>query len=99
MDWLLSAAGVESALLWAKLGQPEWASWPMPRRFAALERAAKAMLRDRSTVLALAREEMGKHAVEGLFTEALGPLETLKAWRRVLEPVETRPTGWFLAER
>ena len=48
------------------------------------------MLRDRETVLALAKEEMGKHRVEGLFTEALGPLETLKAWRRVFEPVETR---------
>jgi acyl-CoA reductase-like NAD-dependent aldehyde dehydrogenase len=84
---------LESALGWARLGQPEWASWPIARRFAALERAAKAMLRDRSTVLALAKEEMGKHAVEGLFTEALGPLETLKAWRRVLARVETRRIG------
>jgi acyl-CoA reductase-like NAD-dependent aldehyde dehydrogenase len=82
-----------SALRWARLGQPEWASWPMSRRFAALERAAKAMLRDRVTVLALAKEEMGKHAVEGLFTEALGPLETLKAWRRVIERVQTRAVG------
>ncbi|HTA89308.1 MAG TPA: aldehyde dehydrogenase family protein [Polyangiaceae bacterium] len=84
---------LESALRWAKLGQPEWASWPMSRRFAALERAAKAMLRDRSTVLSLAKEEMGKHAVEGLFTEALGPLETLKAWRRLLERAQTRAVG------
>jgi acyl-CoA reductase-like NAD-dependent aldehyde dehydrogenase len=81
---------LESAMRWARLGQPEWASWPLSRRFAALERAAKSMLRDRETVLSLAKEEMGKHAVEGLFTEALGPLETLKAWRRVFEPVETR---------
>ena len=84
---------LESALHWARLGQPEWASWPISRRFAALERAAKAMLRDRSTVLALAKEEMGKHGVEGLFTEALGPLETLKAWRRLVEGAHSRPVG------
>lgn len=49
------------------------------------------MLRDRHTLLALVKAEMGKHAGEGLFTEALGPLETLKAWRKIVASVESRP--------
>jgi acyl-CoA reductase-like NAD-dependent aldehyde dehydrogenase len=79
------------AMRWARLAQPEWASFSLSQRFSALERAAKAMLRDRDTVLALAKEEMGKHEVEGLFTEALGPLETLKSWLHVIERAQSTP--------
>ena len=79
-----------SAMRWARLAQPEWASFSVLQRFAALERAAKSMLRDRDKVLALAKGEMGKHEVEGLFTEALGPLETLKSWLRVFEAARSR---------
>ncbi|HEY1536797.1 MAG TPA: aldehyde dehydrogenase family protein, partial [Polyangiaceae bacterium] len=82
---------LSSAMRWARLAQPEWASFSLSQRFSALQRAAKAMLRDRDTVLALAKEEMGKHEVEGLFTEALGPLETLKSWLRVFERAQSRP--------
>src|SRR5882724_5722253 len=82
---------LSSAMRWARLAQPEWASFSLSQRFSALERAAKAMLRDRDTLLALVKEEMGKHEVEGLFSEALGPLETLKSWLRVLERAQSRP--------
>ncbi len=81
---------LESAMRWARLGQPEWSALPLNMRLAALRRAAKAMLRDRETVLSLAKEEMGKHAVEGLFTEGLGPLETLSSWGNLFERVASR---------
>jgi acyl-CoA reductase-like NAD-dependent aldehyde dehydrogenase len=84
---------VTRAMGWAKLGQPEWAAWSLSHRFRALERAAKSMLRDRTALLALVKEEIGKHAVEGLFTEGLGPLETLKAWRRLFESTASRSVG------
>jgi acyl-CoA reductase-like NAD-dependent aldehyde dehydrogenase len=44
------------------------------------------MLADRAAVLALVKSEMGKHYTEGLFTEGLGPLEVLSAWRGVIAP-------------
>jgi len=69
---------------WARLAQPEWASRTLAERFTAMERACRAMLADYETVLALAKDEMGKHEVEGIFTEALGPLDSLRGWRRLL---------------
>jgi acyl-CoA reductase-like NAD-dependent aldehyde dehydrogenase len=74
----------------ARLVQPEWASRPLEDRAAALERAAKRMLRDRQTLLHLVKEEMGKHEVEGLFTEALGPLDAVKAWKRIVARASSR---------
>src|SRR6185312_6324409 len=68
----------------ARLVQPEWAFRSLEDRAAALERAAKRMLRDRQTILHLVREEMGKHEVEGLFTEALGPLDAVKGWKKIV---------------
>jgi acyl-CoA reductase-like NAD-dependent aldehyde dehydrogenase len=84
---------LELAVGRARLIHPEWSAWPVARRFAALERAATAMLRDRNTLLGLVKAEMGKHAVEGLFTEGLGPLETLKAWRKIVVAAQTRAVG------
>ena len=75
----------------ARTAQPEWASRPFEERFAALERSAKAMLADRATVLALVKEEMGKHEAEGIFTEGLGPLDALSAWRGIVSKVASRP--------
>src|SRR5271157_3380088 len=65
---------IRSAVSAARLAQPEWASRSLDDRFAALQRAAKSMLADRATALALVKEEMGKHEAEGIFTEGLGPL-------------------------
>jgi acyl-CoA reductase-like NAD-dependent aldehyde dehydrogenase len=75
----------------ARLVQPEWASRSVDERAEALERAAKSMLRDRQTLLHLVKEEMGKHQVEGLFTEALGPLDAVKAWKKIVARAQSRP--------
>jgi acyl-CoA reductase-like NAD-dependent aldehyde dehydrogenase len=74
----------------ARLVQPEWASRTVEERAAALERAAKQMLRDRRSLIALVKEEMGKHEVEGLFTEALGPLDAVKAWKRIVSRASSK---------
>jgi acyl-CoA reductase-like NAD-dependent aldehyde dehydrogenase len=91
-DGKLPAGGSElsSALQWARLAQPEWAGRTLEQRSGALERACQAMLRDRATVLRLAKAEMGKHEAEGIFTEALGPLDTLSAWKRVIAEAWSR---------
>jgi acyl-CoA reductase-like NAD-dependent aldehyde dehydrogenase len=68
----------------AHVVQPEWASRPLADRAAALERAAKRMLRERQTILHLVKEEMGKHEVEALFTEAVGPLDAVKGWSKII---------------
>ncbi len=69
----------------ARVAQPEWAGRTLEARAAALTRAAKAMLRDRDRVVALAKEEMGKHEVEGLFTEGLGHLDAVTSWKKIVE--------------
>jgi len=74
----------------ARIVQPEWASRTVQDRAAALERAAKRMLRDRQSLLHLVKEEMGKHEVEGLFTEALGPLDAVKAWKKIVSKAQSR---------
>lgn len=94
-----SVSGLETAVGWARLAQPEWAARSLDERYRLMTRAARAMLRDRATVLRLAKAEMGKHEVEGAFTEALGPLDTVRAWRRVvaqnqLEQVRLNPLGF-----
>ncbi len=75
---------VRQAVESARGVQPEWASRPLADRTAALERAAKRMLRDRQTILHLVKEEMGKHEVEALFTEAVGPLDAVKGWSKIV---------------
>jgi acyl-CoA reductase-like NAD-dependent aldehyde dehydrogenase len=74
----------------AHLVQPEWAARSLDERAEILERAAKRMLRDRHALLRLVQEEMGKHPVEGLFTEALGPLDAVKSWKKVLRKASSR---------
>jgi hypothetical protein len=48
------------------------------------------MLARRGEVIALAHEEIGKVAVEGLMNEALGPLDTVNAWGRIVENATSR---------
>jgi len=60
-----------------------------------MKRAAKAMLRRRDEVMALAREEMGKLEIEGLFNEGLGPLDMLSAWVGVVEKGARRQSVWM----
>ena len=85
-----SKADARRAVDRARLVQPEWASRSLEDRAAALERAAKRMLRDRHSLLHVVREEMGKHEVEGLFTEALGPLDAVKSWKKIVARASSR---------
>jgi acyl-CoA reductase-like NAD-dependent aldehyde dehydrogenase len=43
------------------------------------------MLARRAELIALAHEEIGKVAVEGLMNEALGPLDAVNAWIRIVD--------------
>jgi acyl-CoA reductase-like NAD-dependent aldehyde dehydrogenase len=67
----------------------EWRLQPLDERIAALTAAAKEMLQRRRELIELAREEMGKVEIEGLFNEALGPLDSVKSWARIVR----RETG------
>jgi acyl-CoA reductase-like NAD-dependent aldehyde dehydrogenase len=85
-----SDAQVRAAVTRARAAQYEWHLQPFAERVAALTSAAEHMLRDRREVIALAREEMGKVDIEGLFNEALGPLDTVKGWTRVVAQATQR---------
>jgi acyl-CoA reductase-like NAD-dependent aldehyde dehydrogenase len=90
-----SRESVRAAVEGARAAQYEWSLQPLGDRAAALTRAARDMLRRRQEVIDLAREEMGKVPIEGLFNEALGPLDSARAWIRVVEQ-ETRRRHVFL---
>lgn len=79
-----SAAEIRAMVQSARVAQPEWAGRSTDERAAVLTRAAKAMLRDKDTVLALTKEEMGKHEVEGIFTEGLGHLDAVGSWKKIV---------------
>jgi acyl-CoA reductase-like NAD-dependent aldehyde dehydrogenase len=74
----------------ARVAQASWAELTVDERFARMQRAAREMLQRRHEVMALARREMGKLEVEGLFHEALGPLETLGRWHQVVREATGR---------
>jgi len=87
-----SPADVEAAVAAARRVQPRWQETPLRERVDALARAAREMLRRRDEVIALAGAEMGKLPVDALFTEGLGPLDTVKGWARVVgEATGSRP--------
>jgi acyl-CoA reductase-like NAD-dependent aldehyde dehydrogenase len=75
---------IRAAVARARVAQEGWRHWPVGKRIAALKRAAKGMLRRRAEVIESARLEMGKVEVEGLFNEALGPLETINGWAKLV---------------
>ncbi len=74
----------------SRAAQEHWRLQPTERRIAALERAAKQMLRRREEAIDLANREMGKVGVEGLFNEALGPLDNVGGWARVVRGATSR---------
>jgi acyl-CoA reductase-like NAD-dependent aldehyde dehydrogenase len=79
-----------AAVARARAAQETWAARPLGDRAAALKRAAKEMLRRRDEVIALAKSEIGKVPIEGLFNEALGPLETVTGWEKVVRSAVRR---------
>ncbi|HEY4016184.1 MAG TPA: aldehyde dehydrogenase family protein [Polyangiaceae bacterium] len=84
-----------AAVARARSAQHEWQLRPLAERVAAVTRAAREMLRRRAEAISLAREEMGKVDVEGLFNEALGPLDTVKGWSRIVERATGRQRVWL----
>lgn len=87
---IATAAEISDAVARSRRAQESWRDRPFSERRDALVRAAKNMLRRRSEVMALARDEMGKLAIEGLFNEALGPLDIVKAWAAIVEKATSR---------
>lgn len=74
----------------ARDAQEAWGHTPLSERVACLLAAAREMLQRRQELMALVAEEVGKVAAEALFNEALGPLDAVKGWARVLGPVLER---------
>ncbi|HEX8790594.1 MAG TPA: aldehyde dehydrogenase family protein [Polyangiaceae bacterium] len=74
----------------ARAAQARWMLLPLRERVGALTNAAKQMLRHRADAMTLAHQEMGKVAAEGLFNEALGPLDTVKGWASIVERATSR---------
>jgi acyl-CoA reductase-like NAD-dependent aldehyde dehydrogenase len=85
-----TAEEVTAAVSRSREAQRHWADTSRKDRIATLKRAAKEMLRRRAEVIELARTEMGKVRVEGLFNEALGPLDAIGAWASVVERATRR---------
>jgi acyl-CoA reductase-like NAD-dependent aldehyde dehydrogenase len=79
-----SGEAVRSAVSGARAAQEYWRLRPLGERIAALKRAAKEMLRRRQEAIDLARGELGKVEIEALFNEALGPLEVVTGWAKVV---------------
>jgi acyl-CoA reductase-like NAD-dependent aldehyde dehydrogenase len=74
----------------ARDAQEAWGHTPFGDRVGCLLGAAKDMLRRRAEAMALVEEEIGKVHAEALFTEALGPLDAVKGWAKVLGPALSR---------
>ncbi len=79
-----SADDVREAVSRARRAARVWRSQPFEDRVAALKRAAKQMLEQRNEVLSLVKVEGGKVDVDAMFTEALGPLDSVSGWARVV---------------
>jgi acyl-CoA reductase-like NAD-dependent aldehyde dehydrogenase len=81
---------VERAVQRCRDAQQHWARQPLGTRIAALQRAAKEMLRRRAEAIELSKSEIGKVETEGLFNEALGPLDTANGWAKVVRGATSR---------
>ncbi len=75
---------VKEAVSRARRAARIWRNQPFDERVAALKRAAKRMLEQRNEILSLVKLEGGKVDVDAMFTEALGPLDSVGGWARVV---------------
>jgi len=85
-----SLEDVKRAVRTAREAQAKWAELGLGERTRLLERAAKRLLTERDEGLAIVRREIGKTPADALFTEALGPLDAVRGWRRV---IDSAPAG------
>jgi acyl-CoA reductase-like NAD-dependent aldehyde dehydrogenase len=79
-----TAEEVGQAVTSSRTAQQSWRLRSLDERITILKHAAKEMLRRRSEVIDLARSELGKVEVEGLWNEGLGPLDAASAWASVV---------------
>lgn len=86
-------ADVRLAVERARAAQRGWRERPFADRVSALKRAAREMLSRRNEIISLVSREGGKLAVDALFTEALGPLDSVGGWERVCKNALRRPIG------
>ena len=84
---------VLAAVQRARVAQRGWRDRPLSDRVAALKRAARAMLDRRTEVMTLVGREGGKLAVDAMFTEALGPLDSVGGWERVCKKALSKNIG------
>jgi acyl-CoA reductase-like NAD-dependent aldehyde dehydrogenase len=83
-------AEIREAVARARAAQAVWRETSFEERARALTGAAKTMLARRAEGTELARDEVGKLAVESLFDEGIGHLDMLKQWIAVCEPALRR---------
>jgi acyl-CoA reductase-like NAD-dependent aldehyde dehydrogenase len=83
-------AEVAEAVGRARKAQRAFRELSLDERVSALRAAARAMLERRHEIMEIVRVEMGKVDVEALFNEALGPLDTVNAWAKVVGRHATR---------
>ncbi len=76
----------------ARSAQERWRLQPLRERADALRVAAKDMLRRRAEIIELVHAEIGKVAAEGIFNEALGPLDTVSSWIKIVAKATARET-------
>jgi acyl-CoA reductase-like NAD-dependent aldehyde dehydrogenase len=76
---------IQAAVAKSRAAQEHWRLRPFADRVAALKRAAKEILARRGEAIELARVEMGKVEVEGIFNETLGSLDIVSGWAGVVE--------------
>lgn len=86
------AEDARAAVERARDAQARWRLMPLRERAAMLRDAAKDMLRRRAEIIALVHDEIGKVEAEGIFNEALGPLDTVSAWIKIVERATARET-------
>ena len=83
----------------ARTAQTAWQDIGFEERARRMKRMGRQMLERRADVLAIMREEAGKLGIEGLMSEALGPLDFVSNWIKVARPVLTRreriPIPWL----
>ncbi len=76
----------------ARSAQERWRLQPLRERADTLRVAAKDMLRRRAEIIELVHAEIGKVAAEGIFNEALGPLDTVSSWIKIVAKATARET-------
>ncbi len=82
---IATAADVRRAVIEARAAQRGWAKRSVKERIDAMKRAARRMLDDRATILAILGQEIGKFEVDGIFSEALGPMDVVTQWGSVVK--------------